>query len=199
MSYPMDIDKIIANAENTMREVSGRAACDLSALPAGKEVTGLSGEGLRALAKTTRTIPLNAEVFIRRARNEGREPVKRLANAGLITHQDLNRAETDLDTLADHFIDEIQQCLKAKEADLKSSSTPYMYAEYVAEVAVDYPYTCPKCGTASTSCTDNSGRPTFKAFYMRCPCTEAENRRKSEELKLRWKRFDDEARRLGNG
>lgn len=191
MPYPMNIDKIIADAQSAMKEAVDQVARQMDAIPKGMAGSPISFAALQEVTKRAKCLAEVGKVSVRRARTDGREPVKRLANAGLITPQDLNRAETDIDNLADHFTEEIQECLEAKEADLISGPTPhdmptpYMSPTYIGTMFVDYPFTCPNCGTASSSCTDSSGRPAFKNFFMRCPCTEAFDRKKDEEKKIR--------------
>jgi hypothetical protein len=191
MPYPMNIDEIIAAAKSNMKEAIDRLSRELDALPKGTAESPLSFATRQEVTKRAKHLAEVGKVYVRNARRDGLDPVKRLANAGLIAEQDLNRVEMDIFALTDHFIQEIQECLKSKEADLVSGltpsdmPTPYVSPTYIGVMYVDHPFNCPNCGTAATSCTDSSGRKAFKSFYMRCPCTEAFRRKKDEEEKIR--------------
>ena len=81
-------------------------------------IPALSEERRRDLVKTCKTISEETRVRIRSARREGMDGLKKAQKEGAITEDDLGSYEKDVQKLTDEHIKQIDEMVKAKEAEI---------------------------------------------------------------------------------
>jgi len=81
-------------------------------------VPALNDERRRDLVRTVHTMAEEARVSIRNVRRDSNDLLKEMEKEHDITEDDLRRAEADVQKLTDEFTSDVDERVKAKEADI---------------------------------------------------------------------------------
>jgi len=81
-------------------------------------VPALNDERRRDLVKTTKNMGEEAKVAIRSVRRDANSELKDMQKENLLTEDDLKKGEGDVQKLTDDFVNQIDEQLKRKEADI---------------------------------------------------------------------------------
>ncbi len=82
------------------------------------QIPELTGERRREFSKMARDIGEDGKVAVRRARQEANDALKKEHKDGVITEDALHQDRDDVQKLTDRFCAEIDQVVKAKEAEI---------------------------------------------------------------------------------
>ena len=78
----------------------------------------MSEERRKELTKLARTEGESAKIIVRNVRRDANEAIKKLVKDKLASEDDQKRAEADVQKLTDRYINEVDQLVVAKEADI---------------------------------------------------------------------------------
>jgi ribosome recycling factor len=82
------------------------------------QIPELTEERRREFTKQAREIGEDGKVAVRHARQEGNDTLKKLFKDGEISEDEMHALRNDIQKMTDHFCTEIDEVVRAKEADI---------------------------------------------------------------------------------